>query len=108
MTRASTARASTARASAARAPAEVLDRLRAELKGGGIALAPSGIVSFDAVRVVGPGNSLLVSVYDRGDGIDFLAVPEPDTDPDGPYESIGTEEQITQVAGIIRRRVGAV
>ncbi len=97
------------RAAAARASAAVLDRLRAELKGGGIALAPSGIVSFDAVRVVGPGNSLLVAVRDRGgDGIDFLAVPEPDTDPDGPYEPIGTEEQLTQVAGIIRRRVGAV
>ena len=86
-----------------------LGRLRTELKGGGIALAPSGIASFDAVRVVGPERELLVSVRDRGDdGIDFLAAPEPDTDPDGPYESIGTEEQVTQVAGIIRRRVGAV
>ena len=96
------------RASTARASAEVLDRLRAELKGGGVALAASGIASFDAVRVVGPSSELLVAVSDRGDdGIDFLAVPEPDTDPDGPYESIGTEEQVTQVAGIIRRRVGA-
>ena len=84
-----------------------IDRLRTELKGCGITLAPSGIASFDAVRVVGPERELLVAARGTEDGIDFLAAPEPDTDPDGPYESIGTEAQVTQVAGIIRRRVGA-
>ena len=83
-----------------RPSAEVLSRLRAELKGGGITLAVSGIVSFDAVRVIGPSGELLVAVRDAEDGIDFLAVPEPDDNPDGPYESLGNEEQVTQVAGI--------
>ncbi|GAA0962448.1 hypothetical protein [Actinocorallia libanotica] len=84
-----------------------LGRLRSELKGSDIVLAPSGIMSFDAVRVVGPVGELLVSVRARDeDGIDFLAAPEPDL-PDGPYEPLGAEEQLTEVAGIIRRRVGA-
>lgn len=83
-----------------------MGRLTAELKGGGIALVAPGIASFDAVRVTGPAGELFVAVRDTEDGIDFLAPPEPD-DPDGPYVPLGTEAQVTQVAGIIRRRVGA-
>jgi len=91
----------------ARPSTVALGYLTAELRSSGIGLLPSDVVSFDAVRVVGPGGELFVSVRDLGeDGIEFLAPPEPD-DPDGPYEPLGSAERVMEVAGIIRRRVGA-
>jgi hypothetical protein len=91
----------------ARPSTVALGYLTAELRSSGIGLLPSDVVSFDAVRVVGPGGELFVSVRDLGeDGIEFLAAPDPDDDPSSPYAPLGTSQQITHVAGIIRQRVG--
>jgi hypothetical protein len=94
----------------ARPSTVALGYLTAELRSSGVTLLPSDIVSFDAVHVVGPKGRLFVStrsVRENGEEnhVEFLAAPEPD-DPNGPYAPLGTSQQITHVAGIIRQRVG--
>lgn len=87
-----------------------IERLRAGLevgRTGGVALQDPGILTFAALRVVGPTGSVLVSAGRMDGGVVFFAPPVDAVSGSGVCDVIGTSERIAEVAGILRRRVTA-
>jgi hypothetical protein len=86
-----------------------MERLRAGMevgRTGGVTLEDPGILTFAALRVVGPAGSVLVSAtYRAGGTVVFLAPPVDAVSGSGVCDVIGTSDRITEVAGILRRRV---
>jgi hypothetical protein len=74
----------------------------------GVTLQDPGILTFAALRVVGPAGTVLVSAGPMPDGkVVFFAPPLDAVSGSGINEVIGTPDRVGEVAGIIRRRVTA-
>ena len=86
-----------------------MDRLRASLeigRTGGVTIQDPAILTFAALRVVGPAGSVLVSAGHQADGkVMFFAPPVDEVEVNGVNVVIGTPDRITEVAGILRSRV---
>ena len=88
-----------------------IEQLRAGLevgRTGGVTLQDPGILTFAALRVIGPAGTVLVSAGPMPDGkVVFFAPPVDAVSGSGVNEVIGTPDRVGEVAGIIRRRVTA-
>lgn len=74
-------------------------------RAGGLEIHDPGILTFAALRVTGPAGSVLVSAALHETGVVFYAPPVDGVPYSGVCEVIGTPARITEVAGILLRRV---
>lgn len=88
---------------------QAIEQLRISLemgRAGGLKVQDPGMCTFAALRVTGPAGSVLVSAGHKGDNrVLFFAPPVHEVEVNGMCEVIGTPDRITEVAGILRRRV---
>ena len=85
--------------------AKAAGNLATELKGRDVTVDRGAADTFEALRITGPAGELFVSIHEPDEKSAVYLAPE---SPDAEVCSVlGTVDQVTTVAGIIRQRVGA-